>query len=101
MATDSAVKSVTNTFTTTLADTVTLIQGWPFVAITNHDGTNAVYVRFDGTTPVAEADGTSIVRISSTRVFPVSMNSAGQHVVGLVGSAGKYTVEGTNTPGAT
>lgn len=98
MATDSAVKAVTNTFSTTVADAITLTQGWPFVAITNHDASNPVYVRFDGTTPVAEADNNAIVRVSSTRVFPVSPNSSGQIVIGLVGSGGKYTVEGLNAP---
>ena len=98
MATDSGVRSVTNTFSTTVADTVTLTQAWPYIAITNHDATNAVYVRFDGTTPVAEANENAVVRVSSTRVFHAPINSAGQVVVGLVGSGGKYTVEGLASP---
>lgn len=97
MATDSASRSVTNTLTTTVADTVTITQGWQNLDVFNYDATNYLYVRQDGQTAVAEADNTSPVRPSSMRTIPASVNSAGQIVVSIVGSGGKYTIEGVNS----
>lgn len=94
MATDSAIKSVSNTFTATTADTITLTQAWPAVEITNADGVNDMWARMDGTTAVALADNNIKIPAGTTKIIGVSMNSAGQHVVSVVGSGGAYTVEG-------
>jgi hypothetical protein len=98
MATDSATRSVTNTLTTTTADTVTLTQGWEAIAVTNHDAADIVYFRMDGTTAVAEADNTYVVLPGKTVIVPGTPNSSGQHVVSVVGDGGKYTVAGVNSP---
>lgn len=94
MATDSAVRSVTNTLTTTVADTVTLLQGWPAIEVTNHDDTNFLWVRQDGSTAVASADNATPIAPSSSKILSSSLNSSGQHVISVVGSGGVYTIEG-------
>lgn len=101
MATDSAVRSVTNTFTATTADTVTLLQPWNSVQITNQDGTNALYFRQDGVTAVAAADGTSVVPpgqsvIASTTLNQNQSTGVTTTTISLVGNGGGYTVEGVN-----
>jgi hypothetical protein len=96
MATDSAVRSVTNTLSTTVADTVTLTQGWPAIAVTNHDAADLVYFRQDGAVAVAAADNTTIVLPGQTVVAAASMNDAGEHVISIVGDGGAYTIEGVN-----
>ena len=101
MATDSAVRSLTNTFSTTVADTITLLQPWNSVQITNQDGTNALYFRMDGTTAVAAADGCSVVPPGQSVIAATILNqnqSTGvtTTVISLVGSGGGYTVEGVN-----
>lgn len=96
MATDSASRSVTNTFTGTTADTITLTQGWAAVAVTNHDVADVVYFRWDGTTAVAAADNAIPVLPGVTVIRAVGPNSAGQIVVSIVGDGGTYTVEGVN-----
>ena len=101
MATDSAVRSVTNTLSTTVADTVTLLQAWNAVQVTNLDGTNAVYFRQDGVTAVAGADGASVVPPGSSVVAATTLNQnqstgATTTVISIVGSGGAYTIEGVN-----
>ncbi len=96
MATDSAVRSVTNTLSGTTADAITLTQGWPNIAVTNQDSADLVYFRQDGTTAVAAADGTSLVLPGQTVIRASSPNSSGQHVISIVGDGGAYTVEGVN-----
>lgn len=95
MASDSDVRSVTNTLTSTTADTVTLDQPWPAVEITNHDATNALYVRWDGTTAVAEANGCSVVLPGNTKVVKGEVAEGTRTIVlSVVGDGNKYTVEG-------
>lgn len=94
MATDSAARSVTNTLTGTTADTITLTQGWEAVAVTNHDATDVVYFRTDGTTAVAAANDTIPVLPGTTVIRAVGTNTSGQIVVSVVGDGGAYTVEG-------
>ena len=99
MASDSTgTKSVTNTLSTTVADSIRLQQAWDGVEIHNQDATNILYVRFDGTTPVAEANECESVPPSSVKTFmPMLVGPttvAGAHAVGVVGSGGKYTVTG-------
>lgn len=94
MATDSAVRSVTNTLTTTVADTITLTQLWPAIEVTNRDDTNVLWVRQDGVTAVANADNATPIAVSSSKVLSSSPTAAGTHVISVVGSGGAYTVEG-------
>lgn len=96
MATDSASRSVTNTLSTTTADTVTLTQGWPLVAVTNHDATDFVYFRQDGTTAVAAADNCTVVPPARTVYRSAVLTSAGTIVISIVGDGGTYTIEGVN-----
>lgn len=103
MATDHATKSVTNTFSTTVADTITLDQLWPYVEITNHDGTNNMFASMDGTaTPtaaLADADNQTVIRPGTTRTLRALPVAGGTTiVVSVVGSGGKYTVEGVQEP---
>ena len=96
MATDSAARSVTNTLTTTVADTITITQGWEAIAVTNHDATDVIYFRMDGTTAVAAANDTTPVLAATTVIRAASTNASGQIVVSIVGDGGTYTVEGVN-----
>lgn len=96
MATDSAVRSVTNALTSTTADTVTILQPWPSLDITNHDTVNALYVRQDGTTAVALADNCTVIPAAQSKVIAASVNGSGQIVVSIVGNGGAYTIEGVN-----
>lgn len=96
MATDSDPRSVTNTFSGTTADTVTLTQAWPAIQITNHDTADLIYFRQDGVTAVAAANGTAVVLPGQSTVASASVNGSGQIVVSLVGDGGVYTLEGVN-----
>lgn len=102
MASYSAVKSVNKTFTSTTADQVTLTQAWPGIEITNEDTTNDLFLRWDTgadgvvITAVALADNTTRVPAGESKVIAASVNSAGQHVLSLVGDGGAYSVEGVN-----
>lgn len=94
MATDSAVRSVTNTLTTTVADAITLLQPWPAIEVTNRDTANVLWVRQDGVTAAANADNATPIAPSSSKILAASVNSSGQHVISVVGDGGAYTVEG-------
>jgi hypothetical protein len=97
MAADATgTKSVTNTLSTTVADSIRLQQCWPAVEIHNQ-GSNILYVRFDGTAPVSEANECESVPAGAVKSFDVMVGpstAAGAHVVGIVGSGDKYTVTG-------
>lgn len=94
MATDSHARSVTNTLTGTTADTVMLLQPWPAIEVTNHDATDKLYVRLDGTTAVAEANGTTPILPGTSKIIAASLNAVNQIVVSIVGDGGVYTIEG-------
>lgn len=96
MATDSAVRSVTNTLSGTTADTVTLTQAWPAIEVTNYDSTNSVGVRQDGTTAVANADNVTMIPPATSKVISASVSGSGTVVVSIVGNGGSYTIEGVN-----
>jgi hypothetical protein len=96
MATDSAVRSVTNTLTTTTADTVTLTQPWPAIAVTNYDSADILYFRQDGTTAVGAANNTTVVMPGTTVTAQASVNDDDEIVVSIVGDGGVYTIEGVN-----
>ena len=94
MATDSGVRSVSNTLTTTVADTITLTQGWPAIEVTNSDTANILWVCQDGIAAVALADNATPVAPSSSKIISSSPNSSGGHVISVVGNGGAYTIEG-------
>lgn len=94
MATDDDLRSVTNTLSGTTADTVTLLQLWPAVEITNHDTADLLYVRMDGVTAAAGADGASLIPAGSTKILKLSPTTTGTHVISIVGDGGTYTIEG-------
>lgn len=99
MATDSAVRSLTNTLSTTVADSITLTQPWPAIDVTNHDSTNSLYVRQDGTTAVGSADGCTVILPGQSKVLAPMLRSTGAsvpHFLSIVGSGNVYTVEGVN-----
>ena len=99
MATDSAVRSVTNTLSTTVADSITLTQPWPAIDVTNHNTTNNLYVRQDGTTAVGAADGTTVILPGQSKVLAPMLYSTGPtvpHFLSVVGSGNVYTIEGVN-----
>lgn len=99
MATDSVSRSVTNTLSSTTADTVTITAqaaGQCVLVVVNHDDTNTIWFTWSevGVAPavaVAEADNTfPVLPGSSTSVrLPRSTLST---VVSVVGNGDKYTV---------
>lgn len=93
MAAKTPARSVHATLSTTTADSVTWTGGGPYnrIQVTNGDATNLLYVRFDGVTAVAAADGTYKVPVSSTRTFNLEGAPA---VISVVGNGGAYSVEG-------
>lgn len=99
MASDSVVRSCTNTLSTTVADAITLTQPWPAIDVTNHDSTNNLYVRQDGITAVGSADGTSVLEPGQSKVLAPMLYCTGAtvpHLISVVGSGNVYTVEGVN-----
>lgn len=99
MATDSALKSMTNTLSGTTADRLTFTQLWPAIEVTNYDATNYLYVVCDGSatpTAVSEAnDAEPVAPLSSKvlRVSPAAPNFT-TVVISIVGSGGKYAADG-------
>lgn len=96
MATDSAIRSVSNTLSGTTADTVTLTQPWSAIEVTNSDTTNILWVRQDGVTAVAAADNATPIAPSSSKIISASVSTTGTHVISVVGNGGGYTIEGVN-----
>lgn len=96
MATDSAARAVTNTLTTTVADTITLTQPWEAIAVTNHDSADTIYFRQDGTTAVAAANDCTVVLAGQTVIRASSVTGSNTCVISVVGDGGLYTVEGVN-----
>lgn len=104
MATISDARSIQATLTGTTVDIANLQQFWDAIEITNRDTTNNLWVRFDGTDPVAEAEGAFVIPPSSAKVFTKSANTAGIpgsttlatmcHPVKVLGNGGSYSVEG-------
>lgn len=99
MATDSAAKSMTNTFTGTTADRLTFTQLWPAVEVFNHDGSNNMFVVCDGSatpTAVADANDATVIPPLTSKVIRVSPAASAftTVVISVVGSGGKYTAEG-------
>lgn len=88
------VGAYAKTFTASTADTVTFAYQATAVEVINHSSTAGehIYVRLDGTTPVAAAAATIIVPPGTVRVIPVRQADpdAGNTVVGLI-AAGSST----------
>lgn len=101
MASDATgTNSVTNTLTGTTADSVRLQGVFSIVEVENHSESLWLYVTFDNTTPVAEANNTFPVAPASSKTFegvlvgPAAFQSGGCNAVGVVGNGNKYTVSG-------
>lgn len=97
MATDSARTSVTNTLTSTTADTVTLTPDGPHahgLVVVNHDDANTIWFTWSWTgtpaTAVAEADNTIPVLPGSSSSVRIP-NTSNSVVVSVVGNGDKYT----------
>jgi hypothetical protein len=87
------------TLSTTVADTVTLGQGFQHVEVVNRDSTDYLYITYgsaeaDVATPVAEADGTLVIPPGS--VVTLDANNRGGFVVKVVGDGGAYSVQGVD-----
>lgn len=99
MATDHALKSVTNTLTGTTADRITLDQLWPAVEVTNHDAADEMWVSMDGSatpTAVADADNMTFIPAGATKTIRATPAAPlfNTIVLSVVGDGGDYTVEG-------
>lgn len=90
MATDEDAKSVHNTLSGTTADAIT-ITGFDTVDIVNHDSSNRLYFRSDGTTAVGAADGTDVVAPGGF----VRHNADGR-AISIVGDGNAYSVVGVS-----
>jgi hypothetical protein len=80
------------TLTTTTADTVTLTGQGVSLAVTNHDATEKLWFRIDGSTAVALADENFIVLPGTTKVLGVTTTAASA-IVSVVGNGNVYSVE--------
>lgn len=101
MATDSVIKSASNTLSTTTVDTINLKQWWDKIEISNQ-GTTALTVTLDGTTPTALMDNAEIVEAGVSKVFPAVRQGNGIagdttyfcHIVKIIGNGNAYSVVG-------
>lgn len=92
MASYSSKNGTHKTLTGTTVDTITLTKRWHSVVITNFDGTNKLYVTFDGVTaPTAAGDDTYVVPTSYSKVFKFRNAVT---VIKIIGNGGAYSVEG-------
>lgn len=101
MATDSVIKSASNTLSTTTVDTVNLKQWWDKIEISNQ-GTTTLTVTLDGTVPTALMDNAEVVEPNVSKVFPAIRQGNGVagdtslfcHIVKIIGSGNAYSVVG-------
>ena len=101
MATDSVIKSASNTLSTTVVDTVNLKQWWDRIEVSNQ-GTTTLTVTLDGTTPTALMDNAETVEAGVTKLFPAVTQGNGVpgdtslfcHIVKIIGSGNAYSVTG-------
>ena len=104
MATISDVRAVNATLTATTADVVQITQFWDALDIGNFDADTPLYISFDGSTPVAGAEGLQVIPGGESRRFRTIANADGVpgsttaatvcHRVGVVGDGGAYSVAG-------
>lgn len=87
MATESAADSVHNTLSGTTADEITLTGGHQRAHVINRSTSTALYVRHDGTTAVAEANGTHYVAPGGYLEVPADA------AISIVGNGNAYSVE--------
>jgi len=101
MATDSVIKSASNTLSTTTVDTINLKQWWDKIEVSNQ-GTSTLTVTLDGTTPTALMDNAEIVEAGVSKVFPAVRQGNGIagdatyfcHIVKIIGNGNAYSVVG-------
>lgn len=81
-----------NTLSGTTADTVTVTptRNGCWVEVFNRDTTEPLYVRADGTTAVAAADGT--VYIPAEGSFPWKLSGRTAVAISIVGNGNAYSV---------
>lgn len=100
---DDVVKSTHQTLSGSTADTVNVTQFWDGIEIENRHTTNAMYVRFDGTTAVAAAAGTEYIGPEKSKHFTggiytggglVGNNTTPPHKISIVGTDNPYSVTG-------
>lgn len=107
MAADATgTQSVTNTFTTTVADTITLQQPWSAVEIENHSETIELWVRLSSAGTAAVADANECVRIApgsvggAAKVIDQFVGDPAVHpgasLISVVGNGQQYTVAGVH-----
>ncbi len=85
------IRSRRLTLDTTLVDSITFLQAWSEVVVTNEDAAEILTVTNNGVTPTAGGDDMFYVPPSSSLVIPMD----GQ-VVKVIGSGNVYSVTGRN-----
>lgn len=101
MATDSVIKSASNTLSTTTVDTINLKQWWDQIEISNQ-GTSTLTVTLDGTTPTALMDNAEVVEAGAVKLFRAVRQGNGIagdatyfcHIVKIIGNGNAYSVVG-------
>ena len=101
MATDSVIKSASNTLSGTTVDTVNLKQWWDKIEISNQ-GTTTLTVTLDGSVPTALVDNAEIVEAGAVKLFPAVRQGNGVagsaslfcHIVKVIGNSNPYSVIG-------
>ncbi len=101
MATDSVIKSASNTLSGTTVDTVNLKQWWDQIEISNQ-GTTTLTVTLDGTVPTALMDNAEVVEPNVSKLFPAIRQGNGVagsaslfcHIVKVIGNGNAYSVVG-------
>lgn len=98
MAAQTAIKTQHATLSTTVVDSVTLSGAVRQIAVTNRDGSNVAWVTVGSAPadPVASADETFVIPVSSRKVVWVSSRARSNMVVKILGNGGAYSVEGTD-----
>lgn len=101
MATDSILKSASNTLSTTTVDTINLKQWWDQIEVSNQ-GTSTLTVTLDGTTPTALMDNAEVVEAGAVKLFRAVRQGNGIagdatyfcHIVKIIGNGNAYSVVG-------
>lgn len=102
MATLNKTKSVHTTLSTTVVDTINLLQFWDAIEISNRDATQHMYMTYNGDTPTALGDNTEIIEAGTTKIFPAYKPTGGVpgststpcHQIKVIGSGNLYSVTG-------
>lgn len=95
MALYNDVRSVHATLTGTTADTVVINQLWPALEIINGHATEDLYIRQDGVTAVAAADGTTHIPPGISKVVKAEpVEGSRDTLLSVVGNGNFYSIEG-------